>query len=66
MDFPLMLSVLLERAAKVLGDVEIVSYRPDETASCSQFRAVATPNGRARPCSSGCTPQGTIGTRIPV
>jgi fatty-acyl-CoA synthase len=38
MDFPLVLPVLLERAGKVLGDVEIVSYRPDKIASRSTFQ----------------------------
>jgi acyl-CoA synthetase (AMP-forming)/AMP-acid ligase II len=38
MDFPLVLPVSLERAGKVLRDVEIASYRPDETVRRSSFQ----------------------------
>jgi acyl-CoA synthetase (AMP-forming)/AMP-acid ligase II len=37
MSFPLVLPVLLERAGKVLGDVEIVSHAPDKSVKRSTF-----------------------------
>jgi fatty-acyl-CoA synthase len=50
MDFPLVLPVLLERARKILGDVQIVSHRPDKTAVCSTF---ADFSRRARQLAKG-------------
>lgn len=38
MNFPLILPVLLERAGKILGDVEILSYAPDKTPRRTTYR----------------------------
>jgi fatty-acyl-CoA synthase len=37
MDFPLVLPVLLERAGKLFGDIEVVSHKPDKTAVRSTY-----------------------------
>ncbi len=50
MDFPLVLPVLLERAANIFPDKEIVSYRPDKSPVRSTFREFAR---RARQLSKG-------------
>jgi acyl-CoA synthetase (AMP-forming)/AMP-acid ligase II len=42
MNFPLVLPVLLERAGKVLADVEIVSHAPDKSVKHSTFLDFAT------------------------
>ena len=55
MDFPLVLPVLLERAGKVLGDVEIVSYRPDKSATRATFKEF---HRRARQLSKALTKLG--------
>ncbi|HXY00756.1 MAG TPA: long-chain fatty acid--CoA ligase [Candidatus Limnocylindrales bacterium] len=38
MDFPLVLPVVLERAGKLFGDIEIIWHRPDKTAVRSTYR----------------------------
>ena len=38
MEFPLVLPALLQRAGKILGDTEIVSYRPDKSSTRTTFR----------------------------
>ena len=37
MEFPLVLPALLQRAGKILGDTEIVSYRPDKSSTRTTF-----------------------------
>jgi acyl-CoA synthetase (AMP-forming)/AMP-acid ligase II len=50
MDFPLVLPALLERAGRIFGDTEIVSYRPDKSLSRSTFQDFYR---RARQLSKG-------------
>lgn len=55
MDSPLVLPTLLQRAGKVLGDTEIVSYRPDKSSTRSTFGDFSR---RARQLAKGLTKLG--------
>jgi fatty-acyl-CoA synthase len=62
MDFPLVLPVLLERAGRVLGDREIVSYQPDKSAKSSTLREFSR---RARQLAKAMTQLGLMpGDRV--